>query len=118
MPGEHRIEITWPGAASHLMMRYLALFLIAAVLAAADVANMEGTWVLNEKRSRFGDNPRPGNVTLSVEHKEPKLKYSGSVNHPNEGHIIDFNFDGSIDGKPYTVKEDRGDLTVTFRRLN
>jgi hypothetical protein len=79
---------------------------------------MSGTWVLNEKRSRFGDNPRPGNVTLTVEHNEPKLKYSGTVNHADEGHIIDFNFDGAIDGKPYTVKEDRGDRTVTFKRVN
>ena len=92
--------------------------LMMAAVAMAEVANMSGSWIMNEKRSRFGDNPRPSGVTLDVQHEEPKLKYSGKVNHPNEGHIIDFNFDGAIDGKQYTVKEDRGDRQVTFRRVN
>ena len=98
------------------MMRYFAAFLTMAACLAAEVANMSGSWVLNEKRSRFGDNPRPAGVTLDVQHEEPKLKYSGKVNHPNEGQIIDFQFDGAIDGKSYTVKEDRGDRQVTFQR--
>jgi hypothetical protein len=101
-----------------LMMRYLALLLITAVLAMAEPANMSGTWILNEKRSRFGNNPRPGNVVLSIQHQEPKLRYSGTTSQPDEGNIIDFHFDGAIDGKPYVVKEDRGDRTITFRRVN
>jgi hypothetical protein len=99
-------------------MRYLLSFLIAAGVALADVANMSGTWVLSLERSRFGDNPRPSNVVLTVQHNEPALKYSGTVNHPNEGQIIDFDFDGTIDGKPHVIKEDRGDRQATFRRVN
>lgn len=99
-------------------MRYLALSLITAAFALAEIAGMSGTWVLNAERSRFGDNPRPSNVTLTVEHQEPKFKYTGTVNHPNEGQMIDFHFDGAIDGKQYVVKEDRGDRTVTFKRVN
>ena len=97
-------------------MRLTALTIVAAALATADVSNMSGTWALNEKRSNFGDNPRPGNVTLQIQHAEPKLKYSGTVNHPNEGHILDFNFDGAIDGKAYVSKQDRGDRKITFKR--
>ena len=97
-------------------MRLTALAIFAAALATAEVSNMSGTWVLNEQRSKFGDNPRPGNVTLQIQHAEPKLKYSGTVNHPNEGHILDFQFDGAIDGKSYTSKEDRGDRHITFKR--
>ena len=100
------------------MMLYLALTLITGALAMAEPVNMSGTWVLNEQRSRFGDQPRPGNVTLTVEHNEPKLRYSGVVNHPNEGHILDFNFDGAVDGRQYTVREDRGGRTVVFKRVN
>lgn len=100
------------------MMRYLAFLLMMATMAVAEVANMSGTWMLNLERSRFGDNPRPGNVTLTVQHDEPKLKYDGTVNHASEGHVIDFRFDGAVDGKPYVVKEDRSDRTITFKRVN
>jgi hypothetical protein len=99
-------------------MRYVLSLLIASGIALAEVANMTGTWTLNMDRSRFGDNPRPSNVVLTVQHNEPALKYSGTVNHPSEGQIIDFNFDGAIDGKPYAIKEDRGDRQATFRRVN
>jgi hypothetical protein len=100
------------------VMRLTALALLMAAFAAAEVANMSGTWILNEKRSNFGNNPRPGNVTLQIEHKDPALRYSGTVNHPNEGHMLDFKFDGAIDGKAYTSKEDRGDRQITFKRRN
>jgi hypothetical protein len=99
-------------------MKYVLSFLIAGGLALAEVANMSGTWVLSAERSRFGDNPHPSNVVLTIQHNEPALKYSGTVNHANEGHIIDFRFDGAIDGKPYVIKEDRGDRQTTFRRVN
>lgn len=99
-------------------MRYLITFLIMSGLALADIANMSGTWALDVDRSRFGDNPHPSNVTLTIQHNDPKLKYEGVVNHPNEGHIIDFRFDGAIDGREYTIKEDRGERRVTFRRVN
>ena len=99
-------------------MKYALSFLITAGIALAEVANMSGTWALNLNRSRFGDNPRPSNVVLTIQHNEPALKYSGTVNHPNEGHIIDFSFDGAIDGKPHMVKEDRGERETTFRRVN
>ena len=99
-------------------MKSLSAFLLTAAIAIAEVANMSGMWVLNPDRSRFGDNPHPSNVSLSIQHNEPAFKYTGTVNHANEGHIIDFNFDGAIDGKEYTVKEDRGDRKTTFRRVN
>ncbi len=83
----------------------------------AAVANMGGTWVLDQKRSRFGD-VRPGEVVLTIQHEDPKLKYTGTVNNPPEGAINDFSFDGAIDGKEYVVKQDNGDRRVTFKRVN
>src|SRR4051812_36352316 len=98
-------------------MRYLLPFLFSFTLL-ADVANMSGTWVLSDSRSRFGNNPHPSEVFLTIEHNEPKLKYQGTVNRPQEGAITDFRFDGAIDGKEYTVKEESGERKTTFRRLN
>jgi hypothetical protein len=98
-------------------MRYFVPFLFCCTLM-AEVANMSGSWALNEKRSRFGDNPHPSQVFLKIEHNEPKLKYSGNTNHANEGQINDFQFDGAIDGKEYIGKQDNGDRRVTFRRVN
>jgi hypothetical protein len=84
----------------------------------AAVANMSGTWVLDQKRSRFGD-VRPGEVVLTIEHNDPKFKYSGTTNNVVEGAVNDFAFDGAIDGKEYVVKQDnKGDRRVTFRRVN
>lgn len=84
----------------------------------AAVSNMGGTWVLDQERSRFAGGLRPGDVTLTIEHNEPQLKYTGTVNNPPEGAINDFKFEGAIDGKEYVVKQDNGDRRITFRRLN
>ena len=99
-------------------MKSLYAFLFTAAVALAEVANMSGTWMLNPQRSRFDNNPHPSNVAITIQHNEPSLKYSGTVNHANEGHIIDFKFEGAIDGKEYTIKEDRGDRKTTFRRVS
>jgi hypothetical protein len=61
---------------------------------------------------------RPGDVTLTIQHNDPQLKYNGTVNNPPEGAINDFSFDGAIDGKVHIVKQDNGDRKVTFRRIN
>jgi hypothetical protein len=98
-----------------MRLTLFSLLLCASTLM-AEVANMGGTWVLDAKRSR-GD-VKPGEVVLTVEHTEPRFKYSGSANNPTEGSVNDFAFEGAIDGKEYVVKQDRGDRRVTFRRVS
>ncbi|MBC7924150.1 MAG: hypothetical protein H7039_00685 [Bryobacteraceae bacterium] len=101
------------------MMRSFLLSLLLSSSLLAAVSSMGGTWMLNEQRSRFGDNVHPGQVVLTIQHDEPKFKYTGTVNNPPEGYINDFSFDGAIDGKEYVSKQDnRGDRKVTFRRVN
>lgn len=111
-----------PARASTTVMRKPMLSLLTLLVTGgsliAETANMGGSWMLNEKRSRFGDVPHPANVSLTIEHNEPKLKYSGTVSDPADGQINDFNFDGAVDGKEYVVKQDNGDRKVTFRRIN
>jgi len=99
-------------------MRFTLLSLILASSLAAAVANMGGTWMLDQKRSRFADDMRPGQVTLTIEHDDPQLKYSGTTNNPTEGAINDFSYDGAVDGKEHVVKQDKGDRRVTFKRIN
>ncbi|HYP14443.1 MAG TPA: hypothetical protein VEQ63_11015 [Bryobacteraceae bacterium] len=97
------------------MKRLAALILCSSVLLLADVANMSGTWKLNSKRSEWGKKQAPDNVVITIEHKEPSFKYSGSAQ-PYQSAPSKFSFEGSIDGKDYTAKDDEGDRRVRFSR--
>lgn len=99
------------------MKAFLSFLLCVAAASAADVANMSGAWKLNVERSKFEKNAAPTHVLLTIEHKEPSLKYSGSVTGSQEGHPDTFQFAGAIDEKIYPVKEstDTG-RTIKFKR--
>ena len=62
-----------------MMKAFLSFLLCVSVAAAADVANMTGSWKLNLAKSKFEKNAAPLNVLLKIEHSEPALKYSGTV---------------------------------------
>ena len=62
----------------------LFMFLLGSLAAAADVANMSGVWKLNVKKSKFEKNGAPINVELRIQHNEPALKYSGTVQRNQE----------------------------------
>jgi hypothetical protein len=86
---------------------------------AADVSNMSGDWVLNTKESKWGQKKRaPQNVTLHIDHNEPKLKYNGDITQDVEGQRHTFTYDGAIDGKEYRVKEDDGERKIVIKRKN
>jgi hypothetical protein len=94
----------------------LALALIGCLALPAEVADMSGHWVLNVKRSKWGKKPPPQAVEIDIEHKEPSLKYKGSVTNRPEDAPATFTFDGAIDGKEYTVKEGMTESKVSIRR--
>jgi hypothetical protein len=86
-------------------------------MAAAEVANMSGSWWLNVKRSRWDDKMHaPNSVALQIQHNEPALKYSGTANGAGEDTPTKFEFDGAIDGKPHTIVEDGRQRQITFKR--
>jgi hypothetical protein len=92
---------------------------LALTLSAAEVANMSGAWKLNVKKSKFDKNAAPLNVMLTIQHQEPALKYSGTVQGSQEGHPDTFEFNGAIDEKIYPVKENAGTgRTIKFKRVN
>lgn len=84
---------------------------------AADVANMSGKWRLNIEKSDWGKKPRPNSVEIDIEHHEPALKYSGKVTDA-QGGVSTFAFDGAVDGKTYSVKEDNGTRNMVMKRVN
>ena len=83
----------------------LCLTLAHAVALPADVANMSGVWKLNVKKSKYDKDAAPLNVEIRIEHNEPALKYSGTVQRNQESSPDTFEFQGAIDEKIYPVKE-------------
>jgi hypothetical protein len=98
-------------------MRAIAIAAVtAAALLGADAADMSGHWVLNVKASKWGQRKAPQNVTVDIQHQEPKLKYHGELTPSLEGQPISFSFDGAIDEKEYRVKEDNLERKVVLKR--
>ena len=55
-------------------------------------------------------------VDINIVHNDPTLKYTGTVQPPGERTASKFSFEGAIDGKQYTVKDDNGDYQVKLTR--
>jgi len=99
------------------MFKRPALLILAALcLGCAPVQDMSGTWKLNAEKSDRQGVRRPLSVVVTVEHREPMLKYSGWVTYsdsPPRG----FSFDGAIDGKPHPALRSYGPGPSQLRRL-
>jgi len=95
----------------------LCVMLLHSSALPADVADLSGVWKLNVKKSKYQKNAAPLNVELRIEHHEPALKYSGTVQGNQESSPDTFEFQGAIDGKIYPVKENTNSgRTIKFVR--
>ena len=74
------------------------LALGATSLLGAGVVNTSGTWKLNVEKSDYGKRPKPKDITVKIEHKEPSLKYTVTGT-DGEGKPLNIQFSGAIDGK-------------------
>lgn len=83
---------------------------------AADAANLTGTWSLDVGQSKWRDKPAPKSVELIVDHKEPSIKWSGSVVDAQES-ATQFSFEGAIDGKERELKEGSVTKKIAIKRL-
>ncbi len=103
-----------------MALRYLPLLLIAATLlpvaSPAQVADMSGTWILNKERSSWGASVRPFGVIMRIEHREPSLKYEGTITYADE-ETRAFAYDGAIDGLPRAAERAAGSGTMTHLRV-
>ena len=94
-----------------------ASLLIAPALLAETPGNLTGTWYLNVDKSQWGSAKKPVSVVLKMEHKEPAIRYSGTVSYVNED-TRDFAFDGAIDGTSYPMTRSYGAGTAVLRRVD
>jgi hypothetical protein len=60
---------------------------------------------------------QPQSVFVEIDHREPALRYCGTVTYPNEEQR-QFCFEGAIDGKRYVVDRSYGAGTMSARRLD
>jgi hypothetical protein len=92
------------------------LALVAGPLEAAAV-NTTGTWKLNVEKSDYGKRPKPKEATVTVEHKEPSLKYTVTGT-DGEGKPMNIQFSGAIDGKEYPLIGSANVAKVSVKRIN
>lgn len=81
---------------------------------AAQVADFSGTWQLNVERSRWGKARKPSSAALTIEHRDPALKYYGMIVDDSGDVGRPFSFEGAIDGKEYPSSRSYGQGKITF----
>lgn len=94
------------------------LLLALPAFAWAAPANMSGHWVLNQKASQWNKKKPPQNITIDIQHNDPKFKYDGTLQQDDEGQTSQFHFDGAIDNKEYTTKQDQVERKIVVKRKN
>jgi hypothetical protein len=98
----------------------LVLLALAGPLAGIDrgpAADMSGSWKLNVERSVWNDVRKPIRQTVVIDHREPSLRYGGTVLYASE-ETRDFSFEGAIDGNPYPMTRSFGAGKIVMRRFD
>ncbi len=102
-------------------MSYLARTGLVVCLAAgwcqAQVSDFSGLWNLNVAKSSWGRKQKPHSVSIEIEHREPALKYHGTVV-DTHGDGRYFSFEGAIDGKEYRYQGPYGEGAVRLQRVD
>ena len=93
------------------------LALLVGPLQGAGAVNTTGTWKLNVEKSDYGKRPKPKEVTVTIEHKEPSLKYTVTGT-DGEGKPLNIQFSGAIDGKEYPLIGSPNVAKVSVKRIN
>jgi len=103
------------------LQRFRAAIFLAACfvgVCSAQVADLSGTWRLNIQKSRWGNVQRPFSILVTVEHKEPVLKYSGTMVYSGGEDTRTFAFSGAIDGREYPITRSFGKGKIVIQRIN
>lgn len=93
------------------------LIVLASGVCAGQARNLSGNWHLNVEKSSWSSATKPVSVVLAIDHREPQLKYSGTVTYANEEERS-FGFDGALDGKPYRMSRSFGEGSITLHRVD
>ena len=95
----------------------VAWMALGFAMSAAEVLDLSGMWQLNVQKSKWGGKRKPTSVVVQIDHKEPVLRYTGTVIDANS-EDRHFEFNGSIDGKEYPATTEFGDGKVTVKRAS
>jgi hypothetical protein len=101
----------------NLAKAILSAAIAPALLSAQQYGNMTGAWRLDVESSSWGNAHKPLLVLMDIEHREPILRYSGSITYTNEN-TRQFAFDGRIDGQEYAMVRSFGAGRIAIRRLS
>lgn len=96
----------------------LGLAALSTSICSAQVADLTGAWYLNVEKSKWGDVQKPVSILVTVNHKEPEIKYSGTMVYAGGEDTRTFAFSGAIDGKEYPMTRSFGDGKVSTTRVN
>ena len=103
-----------------MRMRVILPLVLAAAtmgIAAAQPADLSGSWHLNVRKSSWGSMNKPLSVVLEIVHKGPMLHYHGVVMYASED-TREFAFSGAVDGTSYAMSRSFGDGLITLRRID
>jgi hypothetical protein len=103
--------------ASVLAALLAAAFLALAAPCAAQPSSFSGYWVLNPNHSSWGQVRKPLMMFVEIDHKEPAIKYHGSITYADEL-SREFSFHGAIDGAEYPVDRSYGAGKISYTRLD
>jgi hypothetical protein len=74
-------------------------------------------WQLNVAKSSWGKKQKPNSVSVEIDHREPALKYHGTVV-DTHGDGRYFSFDGTIDGAERPFQGPYGEGSIRFQRVD
>jgi hypothetical protein len=115
------VLLSFPEEIHMLSCRVAAALFLALGTGLAQVPDMSGTWRLNVEKSVWGKHPKPSGATVTIEHRDPSFKYSGTVTTGLGSETADrrsFSYEGVIDDKEYPVGGSAGQGTVVLHRVS
>jgi hypothetical protein len=99
-----------------MWIRLVVLAALSASVSAAQAPSFTGLWKLNVARSKWGGKQVPSGVIVEIDHREPSLKYSGTVVNVH-GEERGFEFAGATDGKAHAAVRPCGEGKVILERV-
>jgi hypothetical protein len=95
----------------------IPVFALASEVCLAQVADLSGVWKLNVEQSRWGSRPKVVSCMVTIEHREPEVRYFGTVVDASQ-ELRHFDFSGTVDGRVHPVNTAFGEGTARLTRVD
>ena len=103
---------------AHTGKAVLAFVFFSAATCVAQVVDLTGIWVLNVDKSKWGEVRKPVSITVTIDHREPALTYSGSMVYAEGEETREFRFSGAIDGREHPARRSFGEGKLVIKRVD